>query len=248
MNTLYAELLKYKRTFMLKLVVLMPLFFAAYSLVTSYLLPGAYNWNSILVLSFNWWPVTFLPVGYGLYAGMVASQERKAGNYRTLRAEAQAPGRIWLGKIAGMMVVSAGSSLVLVAGDMVCGVLQRDVPPFQVVVLAAVFCWLATLALIPLSLWLATWGGMLVSLAVGAAGMFAGVMLAPTKLWLLCPWSWATRIMCPTVGVHPNGTILPMDSPLLNGLTIFQGLAVALVVFVVLSALTTAWFARRECR
>ena len=66
MGILRAEMLKYKRTFMAKLVIFIPLFFAAYSLVTSYLVPGSYDWNGILVMSFNWWPVTFLPLGYGL--------------------------------------------------------------------------------------------------------------------------------------------------------------------------------------
>lgn len=41
MGMLRAEMLKYKRTFMAKLVIFIPLFFAAYSLVTSYLVPGA---------------------------------------------------------------------------------------------------------------------------------------------------------------------------------------------------------------
>lgn len=54
MGMLRAEMLKYKRTFMAKLVIFIPLFFAAYSLVTSYLVPGSYDWNGILVMSFNW--------------------------------------------------------------------------------------------------------------------------------------------------------------------------------------------------
>lgn len=248
MQVLRAELLKYRRTFMVKLVVCIPLFFAVYALATTYLLPMAYNWNGILVLSFNWWPVTFLPLGYGLFAGMVASQERKAGAYRVLKTEAGAPQRIWLGKIGGMMVVSALSSLVLVVGDLVCGVLQGNVPPLQVVAVAALLCWVTTWALIPLMLWAASWGGMLLSLALGIAGMTAGVLLAPTKLWLCCPWSWATRLMCPVIGVHPNGTILPQGSPLFDVGVIPVGLGVSLTVFAVLSLLTAQWFARREVR
>lgn len=248
MTILRAEMLKYRRTFMFKLVVLIPLFFAGFSLVTSYLLPGASNWNSVLVLSFNWWPVTFLPLGYGLFAGLVASQERKAGGYRVLCAETQRPGRIWLGKIGGMMVVSACSSLVLILGDLASGAFLGAMPSPVVVCVAAAICWLTTLALIPLSLFLATWGGTLLSLAVGALGMIAGVLLAPTKRWLLCPWSWATRLMCPTIGVHPNGTILPQDSPLLDASVIPLGLAVAIATFAGLTAATTCWFARREYR
>lgn len=248
MQVLRAELLKYRRTFMVKLVVGIPLFFAVYSLVTIYLLPMAYNWNGILVLSFNWWPVTFLPLGYGLFAGMVAGQERKAGAYRALKAEAGAPQRIWLGKIGGMMVVSALSSLVLVAGDLVCGVLQGNVPPVQVVAVAALLCWVTTWVLIPLMLWLATWGGMLLSLVLGIVGAAAGVLLAPTKLWLYCPWSWATRLMCSVIGVHPNGTILPQGSPLFDAGVIPVGVGVSLAVFVVLTFFTAQWFARREVR
>lgn len=248
MQVLRAELLKYRRTFMVKLVVCIPLFFAVYSLVTTYLLPMAYNWNGILVLSFNWWPVTFLPLGYGLFAGMVAGQERKAGAYRALKAEAGAPQRIWLGKIGGMMVVSALSSLVLVAGDLVCGVLQGDVPPVQVVVVAAFLCWVTTWALIPLMLWVATWGGMLLSLVLGIFGTAAGVLLAPTKLWLCCPWSWATRLMCPVIGVHPNGTVLPTGSPLFDAGVIPMGIGVSLVVFLMLALVTGQWFARKEVR
>ena len=241
MQVLRAELLKYRRTFMVKLVVCIPLFFAVYSLVTTYLLPMAYNWNGILVLSFNWWPVTFLPLGYGLFAGMVAGQERKAGAYRALKAEEGAPQRIWLGKIGGMMVVSALSSLVLVAGDLVCGVLQGNVPPVQVVAVAALLCWVTTWALIPLMLWMATLGGMLLSLVLGVVGAAAGVLLAPTKLW-------ATRLMCPVIGVHPNGTILPQGSPLFDAGVIPVGLGVSLAVFIVLTFFTAQWFARREVR
>ena len=237
MDILRAEMLKYKRTFMAKLVIFIPLFFAAYSLATTYLIPGSYDWNGILVLSFNWWPVTFLPLGYGLFAGMAADQERRAGNWRTLRTETLAPQRIWLAKIG-----------VLFAGDLLCGALQGSVQPQATLLVAALFCWLATLALIPLQLWLATWAGMLASIAFGALGMIIGVLLAPTKLWLLCPWSWATRLMCPTIGVHPNGIVLPAGDPLLDAGVIPVGLAVALAAFAALSVLTAQWFAERESR
>lgn len=248
MGMLRAEMLKYKRTFMAKLVIFIPLFFAVYSLVTSYLVPGSYDWNGILVMSFNWWPVTFLPLGYGLFAGMVANLERKAGNYRVLKGEVLAPRRIWLGKIGGMALIAACSSAVLVLGDLVCGMLQGDVPPLGVMLLAALLCWLATLALIPLQLWLATWAGMLASIALAAAGMIVGVLLAPTKLWIFCPWSWASRLMCPTIGVHPNGIVLSAGDRLLDAGVIPVGILVSFVVFVVLSMVTALWFERRESK
>ena len=112
--------------------------------------------------------------------------------------------------------------------------------------LAALLCWLATLALIPLQLWLATWAGMLASIALAAVGMIVGVLLAPTRLWIFCPWSWASRLMCPTIGVHPNGIVLSAGDGLLDAGVIPVGILVSLVVFVVLSMLTALWFERRE--
>ena len=179
---------------------------------------------------------------------MVANLERKAGNYRVLKGEVLSPRRIWLGKIGGMALIAACSSLVLVLGDLVCGMLQGDVPPLGVMLLAALLCWIATLALIPLQLWLATWAGMLASIALAAAGMIVGVLLAPTRLWIFCPWSWASRLMCPTIGVHPNGIVLSAGDRLLDAGVIPVGILVSLVVFVVLSMVTALWFERRESK
>ncbi|MDO4280522.1 MAG: lantibiotic immunity ABC transporter MutE/EpiE family permease subunit [Peptococcaceae bacterium] len=247
MKVMASEWLKYRRTFMAKLVILMPLFFAAYALVMSLLMPGLHLWNGVLVMGFNWWPVTFLPLGYGLFAGMVASQERKAGQYRVLCTEAR-PGAIWLGKIGGMALVALLSTLVLMASLTVACVLQGGAVPIGVILIASALCWLASLALIPLALLAATRFGMIQSLALGGIGGVAGVLLAPTALWFVCPWSWATRLMAPTVGVHPNGTVLPDGSPLLDGAVIPLGLGVALAAFVVLSVLTAVWFERREVK
>ncbi len=64
------------------------------------------------------------------------------------------------------------------------------------------------LALIPIQLWAATWKGVFLSIGLAFAGMMAGVLAAPSDFWYAVPWSWATRLMCPIIGVHPNGTFL----------------------------------------
>ena len=53
-------------------------------------------------------------------------------------------------------------------------------------------------------------------------------------------------MVCPIINIHPNGTILEAGDPLLNTSVIPIGIVVSLVVFIVLTALTAAWFNRRD--
>lgn len=107
-------------------------------------------------------------------------------------------------------------------------------------------CWLVSLVLIPIQLWAAAWKGILFSMGVAFAGMIAGVMAAPQSYWFLVPWSWATRLMCPIIGVHPNGTELKSGNPLLNSSVIPVGIAVSVILLIIITAISGVWFRRRE--
>ena len=87
---------------------------------------------------------------------------------------------------------------------------------------------------------------MVVSIGLGLFGMVAGVLAAVKSVWFLVPWSWSLRLMCPVVGVHPNGVRLAIGDPLLDPSVIPIGILVSLAFFVALSALTGLWFSKRE--
>ena len=81
MGGMQSELLKYRRTFMGKLIVFIPIFFAVYALVVQATMmnnplseTSAWTWESLLALVFNWWSFLFLPLGYALFAALVAAQ------------------------------------------------------------------------------------------------------------------------------------------------------------------------------
>ena len=83
MSGLKSELLKYKRTFMGKLIIFIPVFFAVYALVTQTSLmkdpmseSSSWKWESLLALIFNWWPFVFLPLGYALFAALAAARKK----------------------------------------------------------------------------------------------------------------------------------------------------------------------------
>lgn len=134
---------------------------------------------------------------------------KKSGNYRSLRAHDVPPAALWTDKIAAMSIHSLFSTLVLTISAVMADVLSGSgsVPVGQIIA-AGALCWITSLVLIPLQLWAATKGGIFLSIGIGFAGMAAGILAAPHPYWIAVPWSWATRLSCPVIGVHPNGMVL----------------------------------------
>lgn len=78
-------------------------------------------WRLLILQIYNWWPVVFIPFGMALFAALVETQERKAGNYRGIRALNVSPSLIWIGKITVMAIHSFVATLVLFAAVVVSG-------------------------------------------------------------------------------------------------------------------------------
>lgn len=248
MNGLKSELLKYRRTLIRKLIIWIPLFFALYSIVIRLLIPSlSDSWKGILVLVFNWWPMIFLPLGMGLFGSMAAAQEKKTGNYRALLVHDISPSVFWMHKVAAMAVHSFFSTLVLFISVMIPVLLfSKGEIPISQIITGCMVCWLASLVLIPIQLFAAVWKGILFSMGVAFAGMIAGIIAASQSYWFVIPWSLATRLMCPIIGIHPNGTLLNAGDPLLNTSVIPVGIAVSVILLIIITAISGVWFRRRE--
>lgn len=253
MNCLQSELMKYKRTFVEKLIAFFPVFFAVYAIIIQVMMNNplseveAMSWQILLSLIFNWWSFLFLPLGFALFAILVANQEKKAGNYRALRTHNITPQILWVNKVVAMSILSLCSTLVLIVVTIINGLVSTSAPaPVGKIILAGLSCWVTSLTLIPIQLWIASWKGMIMSMGVGCAGMVIGVIAAPTSFWIVVPWSWATRLMCPIIGVHPNNTLLGIGDPLLNPIVIPLGIIVSLLAFIIVTILTAVWFNRED--
>jgi len=248
-NILQSEFLKYKRTFTRRLILLAPVFFIIFALPQKLFMPESYirPWQLILDLVFNWWPVVFIPIGLALFAALTESQEKKAGNYRSLRARDISPARLWIAKVIIMGYHTLISTLVLIGSTVISGLITGggSIPWFKIIA-AGLTSWIVSLAIIPLQLWMATWKGTFASLAMGFFGLIAGVIAAPESYWIYIPWSWPTRLMSPIIGVHPNGTLLESTSPLMNASVIPQGIIISIVSLIILTFITAVWFNKRE--
>lgn len=251
MNGLQSELIKYKRTFTRKLIVLAPLFFVLQALPQRLFMPVDYlrPWQLITDLVFNWWPIIFLPLGMALFAALTDAQEEKAGNYRGLRAHSTPPRHIWVNKVAAIALHTLLATLVLAVSAVLAGLITaKGAVPWTEIVTASIVSWIVSLVLIPIQLWAATWKGMFFSMALGFAGMLAGAFAAAQSYWLAVPWSWTTRLMCPIIGVQPNGLLLEAADPLRDASVIPIGIGLSLIVFIVITAITALWFSKREVK
>jgi len=255
LNVLYcvlkAEHLKYRRTTVRRLIVPTPLLFMLIGWLAFIFMPqiAARPWSLLLAVVYNWWPVTFIPFGTALFASLVAQQEKKAGNFHHLRVHPHAPSLYWIGKIAIMGYYTfLMTSLLMIDTVLVGRIITTDPIPWGTILFGGLLMWFASLPLIPLQLWAATWKGTSLGMLIGALGFLIGVVVAPKAYWMAVPWSWPIRLMSPLVGVHPNGVLLKADDPLWDSSVIPVGIVLSIVATVLLTGITALWFHQREAR
>ena len=169
MNSLIkVEHLKYKRTIAKKLLLTAPLFFILVALLQSCFMPPEYahSWSMVLALTYNWWPVLFIPWGLALLAGLVTNQEKRAGDYRAVLIHPISPTYVWLGKIVVLVYHMLLTTLVLMGTTLAFGFITATGPvPWRRFLLASnsvdhcstqipIQLWIAhTLACSPASPW-----------------------------------------------------------------------------------------------
>ena len=251
MNTIGSELLKYKRTFTRKIILSFPLFFAIQAMAGVKLMPKdiVRNWDLVTSMVFNIWTVVFLPFGMALFAFLADAQERKAGNYRSLRTHQTSAINIWVGKITVMAFHTLLSCIVLSFSILISGIITaKGTIPYIQIFEATFVSWLVSLALIPIQLFAATYKGLFLSMAVGFIGFIAGIVSAAGSYWVFIPWAWGIRLMCAIIGVHPNGTLLEQGSNLRDMSVIPTGIVISLSVFIIITIITAFWFKRREVK
>lgn len=71
------------------------------------------------------------------------------------------------------------------------------------------------------------------------------VAIANSRLWWVFPSAIPIRLMCPVLGIMPNGLLVPEGSKLLDTGVIFPGILLSLVWLAIMFRLTILWFERK---
>lgn len=245
-SALAAEVRKSRHAAPMRLALIMALPFPLIALLTA---PS----GNVSFSPWNYWYVLLMPVAIALFTGCVANADARMRNRPPLGSGAPL-GQAWWSKALWCLMLSGLSNLVVLALYIAALAIGGSLSTVAVLTMA-----LAALATTITSAWMIPAGLFLTA----RAGLLAGIFL-PLAVQLVGGFAWsaipvpqlfppsATAVI-PTafIPVLPSGEPLAADTVLggalaANGTLTWAGIAVAALTFVLLTAVSAAWFAQSE--
>ena len=202
-NYISSEYLKHKNTFAKKLVWLASIL----TLCLNILAPMWYQQNS-----YNWWYVFLYPGCLTLLSILIIQRDNGKLKFRAILSLPVDLKKAWYAKIITCIIYIVLANTILMLCNVAGGfIIQHifDIPmtisPMQA--LFGTLCIiLASIWNIPLCLWFTKKVGVFATLILNVGMSFMlGTLGANTSFWFICPYSWVTRLMVPTLGILPNG-------------------------------------------
>lgn len=237
-NVVRSELLKLRHTFSMKLSIVAPIM----TLLLGYVLSG----NSVQFTAYNWWYTMIFPVVISLWSANAISREKNM-HYQNLLCLPIDLKKLWIGKIAAIIVFALFSSLLMWGGCTAFGTFTKmNVNPldgfFGCMLLFVAFLWQ-----IPVVMWVAKRMGHLAAILLSfGCNMVCSMAGAESGLFFLNPFAIPARIVCPFFKMHPNGLPLENNSVLFEKGMILPAVSISLLLFVLLSFVTAKLFAKGE--
>jgi len=236
-----AEQLKWKRTFIPKLLWLTPLITL---LIGAVLMGGEYFQTG----AYNWWYTMLLPGALTICCALVIEKDKKL-KYHSILALPLGLKKVWLGKILSSGVWLFIITSIFFGGITVGGWLFDHSLPITSSLLSSLVIFVTFLWQIPLCLFLAAKLGTYLAILLNVVANIVGIVVfADGELWYCYPFAIGARLLCSTLGILPNGLPVPEGSSLLNNDVIFPGLLITITWFIIITSLTTKWFQKREAK
>ena len=245
-SALAAEVRKSRHAAPMRLALIMALPFPLIALLTA---PS----GNVSFSPWNYWYVLLMPVAIALFTGCVANADARMRN-RPLLGSGAPLGQAWWSKALWCLMLSGLSNLVVLALYIAALAIGGSLSTVAVLTmaLAALATTITSSWMIPAGLFLTARAGLLAGiflpLAVQLVGGFAWSAIPVPQLF---PPSATTVIPTAFIPVLPSGEPLAADTVLggalaANGALTWAGIAVAALTFVLLTAVSAAWFAQSE--
>lgn len=244
-----AEELKNRHTVSTKLFWIVPLASILLACVFSGQQARYYQVNQ-----FNWWYTSLFPMLLLLSTAFLVQRERKMKN-RAMGVLPVDMKKVWFAKVVySLKTLVLAVALIFCAQEgisrLFAGGAVREITTASS--LMAAILWIVLSAWqIPLWLFVNQKCGFTASLLMGlACNVGPGIMGATTKWWIINPFSYINRLMCPVLKILPNGlTAEPGSMTFYPGLmetwSIPVGVGISLVLLLVCFAATARWYDRK---
>lgn len=238
---LCAEQLKGKHTF----GRIFPVLFA---LLTLLLVLGFSGGEYFAASAWNWWYTLLLPGMLSILCCLGMKREKKL-HYCNLLSLPFSPGVCLSSKMVYYALELCLANLVLATGTFVAAGFWGSYVTVSASLEAAALLSLCSLWEIPFFMIVGARFGIFANLlscmilTVGGTAVLAG-----SRLWWVCPSAVPIRLMCPVLGILPNGLPAPADSPLLDAGVILPGILICLAWLVGWRGLAIRFLFHRKMR
>ena len=233
-----AEFLKNKRTSTNKFILITPLF----SLILSALWGGGQNG------AYNWWYVIFLPGMLALISAQTIVREKNL-SYKGVILYPQGKGRIWLGKILYVSILMIFTSLIFMIGSEVVALIYGSTISLRANILGTIVLFFTFLFNIPTAMFLTAEFNIFIAVVFNMGMTIFGVISYGSGINLILkilPYGTPSALMVPILGILPNGLQAPEGSPMPNGPKVLSSTLICIIIFLILTILTTMWFDKKE--
>lgn len=206
-NYILAEKLKYRHTFMKKIVIMMPLIVI--------ILSAGLTHEYFAVDSYNWWYMGLYPGMIGIVCGIIGEKDKKK-KYNTIWSLPCSMKKIWDAKVIVGAAWSGIAVSFVVILSIVIGKCMKDglhmmlviQPTVKAQLVAGFIMWLTTLWQIPFCLWLSQKIGSFMMFIVHMGSYIIFSAIISLKSWFMVfPGAITSRLMCPILGILPNGLL-----------------------------------------
>lgn len=242
LNYIKAENLKCRGTFAKKLVVIAPVCMVLLAVCT-----GMY----FTVNGYNWWYTMILPGFITLVTALINQIEEKKLAYRAVFALPVNLKKTWYAKTALICIYIAIANLIHMCGILLGMFTIRagmSLPVYKIFT-ATLILIVTSLWQVPLCLFLSKKFGLLMTVLLNIGiGITLGIFAAGKTLWWVCPYSWSTRLMCPVLGILPNGLFAKIGDVMLDKSVIPVGVILSAAIFILLIIITANWFSKLEAK
>jgi len=240
-NIVKAEHLKMKRTF----GKMIPLLTPCIILLIALLLTGGLG-NAFPAGAWNWWYTIFLPSTLAIVCYLNIKKDNRVKYYNIFLLDISKQ-KSWSGKVIYCSIGLLVANFIILLGTLIGGAVFGTTIPFWGGIAGAFLLSLSYMWEVPLFLFLSAKFGMFASVFTSVILSISGVItIADSGIWWAYPASIPIRLMCPVLGILPNGLPIPSGSELSDPIVIIPGIILSLVWFAVLAVGTSIWFQRRE--
>ncbi len=242
-NIIKAEHLKFKRTFGKFLPVIAPIV----TLLLVLALTGGLE-DAFPAGAWNWWYATLLPGTLAVMCYLSIAKDRK-NRYYNLKSLFVAERKLIFGKMAYPALGLFAANVIVFVGAAIGGAIFGTTISVGGAAIATTVLTISYLWEIPVYLFLSARFGMFADIFFCMVISIGGVATVADKVsWWLCPSSIPVRLMCPILGLLPNGLSIPAGSELWSTSVILPGILLSLAWFAVCALLFVIWFEKMEVK